>query len=45
MSLSPKLENWAKLGCREDFCIWKTLASGGPGLWGSLGLGPKSATY
>jgi hypothetical protein len=36
---SRKLEDWAKLGCREDFCVWKTIWFGGLGLWGgSLGL-------
>lgn len=31
---SQKLEHWAKLGCRKDFCIWKTISSGGLGFGG-----------
>lgn len=31
---SQKLESWAKLGCRKDFCIWKTISSDGLGFRG-----------
>lgn len=34
MYFSQKLESWAKLGCRKDFCIWKAVSSGGLGFQG-----------